>query len=82
MPRFYFDTAVNGESMEDDEGVELASREMARMEAVLAAAEMAKDEAARHSLREVAINVREGIEPILSVRLPLIVEEKSQRLPH
>ena len=80
VPRFYFDTAVNGKSIEDDEGLELASREIARVEAVKAAAEMAKDAAA--TLQEVAVIIREGIEPVLSVRLPRIVEEKSQRLPH
>lgn len=42
MAKFYFDTEVDGVLLWDDEGQELADREAARKEAVLALSEMAR----------------------------------------
>ena len=44
MPRFFFDSTVNGEAVPDSEGVVLPSVVAARQEAMMAAAEMAKDD--------------------------------------
>ena len=71
MPRFYFDSTVNGEAVPDSEGVVLPSVAAARHEAMMAAAEMAKDD--DPCPKEIMIVVRNGpvSEPIATVRLSL-----------
>jgi hypothetical protein len=74
MPRFYFDSTVNGEAMPDGEGVFLPSVAAARKEAMIAATDMAKDGGA--SPQEIVIVVRDRpvSEPVVTVRLSLTYE--------
>jgi hypothetical protein len=58
MPRFYFDTVVNGETAHDDVGLELASLDAARHEALHSAAEMAVDLARTGKPAEITVKVR------------------------
>jgi len=72
MPRFYFDEVVNGQTVHDDVGIELASLEMARHKALCTAAEIAKEATARGELSDIAVKVRVGgIEPIAVARLSM-----------
>jgi DNA-binding IclR family transcriptional regulator len=76
MPRFYFDATLQGEPETDPEGIELASRAVARQEGVRAAAEMVK----RHhgeNAKDVTLAIREGEEPVATIRLSLTIEEPS-----
>ena len=71
MPRFFFDSTVNGDAVPDGEGMILPSVEAARQEALAAAADMAKD--GDPCPKEIMIVVRDGpvSEPIVTVRLSL-----------
>jgi hypothetical protein len=71
VPRFYFDAVLNGEPQPDPEGIELANRDTARQDAVRAAAEMAKDRHLDGNAREFTVKVREGSEPVATIRIRL-----------
>ena len=72
MPQFYFDKVVNGQTVHDDVGIELASLEMARHKALCTAAEIAREATARGELSEICVKVRVGgIEPIAVARLSM-----------
>jgi hypothetical protein len=70
--RFYFDVTVDGQTLADDEGLDLSSLDAARKEALTAAAEMAKEGDARP--KEIAVEIREpgGAVPVATVRLSLV----------
>ena len=74
MPRFYFDSTVNGAVVPDTEGVFLPSVATAHREAMKAAIDMAKDDGPRP--QEIMIVVRDGrvSAPIATVRLSLTCE--------
>jgi hypothetical protein len=69
MPRYYFDLSYDDEPWsEDPEGVELASKEQARIEAVELAAAVTKEQARSH--RKIEVRARDdGPEPIVIVTL-------------
>jgi hypothetical protein len=71
MPRFYFDSTVNGAAVPDSEGVFLPSVEAARQEALTAAAEMAKEDDACPKEIVIVVRDRAASEPITTVRLSL-----------
>jgi hypothetical protein len=74
VPRFYFDAIMNGDPSRDSEGTELDSRAVARQEGVRAAAEMAKDPRLDGDERSITVSVREGAEPVATIRLSLKIE--------
>jgi hypothetical protein len=79
MPRFYFDSTVNGAKSGDDEGIELESLELARHEALCSATDMARDLAYRGQLADIVVTVRVGGgEPLATVRLSLRIEPERQ----
>jgi hypothetical protein len=75
VPHFYFDAVLNGKVAPDPEGVELGNRDTARQEAVRAAAEMAKDSHLDGNARDIIVRVREGREPVATVRLSILIED-------
>ncbi|MFL5006003.1 MAG: DUF6894 family protein [Microvirga sp.] len=77
MPRFYFDATLQGEPEADPEGIELASRAIARQEGVRAAAEMVKDRHHGENAKDITLAIREGEEPVATIRLSLTIEEPS-----
>ena len=77
MPHFYFDAVLQGQAETDPVGVELANRAVARQEAVRAAAEMAKDRHLGENVKDITLAIREGDEPVATIRLSLRVEEPS-----
>jgi len=60
------------------EGIELASRAIARQEGVRAAAEMVKDRHHGENAKDVTLAIREGEEPVATIRLSLTIEEPSR----
>jgi hypothetical protein len=77
MPRFYFDVTDTGDSLRDEEGLDLASVELARRQALAALGDMAKEQLPDRDHREFVVEVRDGgTEPILRATLSLNVERK------
>jgi hypothetical protein len=60
MPRFFFDFNENGATAIDLEGLDLASPDLARTEALSALAEMARDAPCRGEGRSLVCTVRDG----------------------
>ncbi|MFL5323744.1 MAG: DUF6894 family protein [Microvirga sp.] len=77
MPHFYFDATVNGDALPDPEGVELDTYAAARQEALRAVAEMVKDQHLDGDTRDFTIAIREGAEPVATIRLSLKIEDAS-----
>ena len=75
MPRFYFDAVLQGKPEADPVGIELDNRDVARQEAVRAAAEMAKDRHVGENAQDITLAIREGDDPVATVRLCLKIEE-------
>ena len=70
MPRFYFDVAGGADILLEDDAVELPSLEAARAEAMMMAAEMAKEGGA--APKDIAIAIRdERRETLGTVQLTL-----------
>jgi len=77
VPHFYFDATVNGEALPDPEGIELDTRAVARTEGLRAVAEMVKDQHLNGNARDIMIAIREGNDPVATIRLSLKIEEAS-----
>ena len=77
VPHFYFDATVNGEALPDPEGIELDTRAVARTEGLRAVAEMVKDQHLNGNARDIMIAIREGSDPVATIRLSLKIEEAS-----
>jgi hypothetical protein len=77
VPHFYFDATVNGEALPDPEGIELDTRAVARTEGLRAVAEMVKDQHLNGNARDIMIAIREGSDPVVTIRLSLKIEEAS-----
>jgi hypothetical protein len=75
VPRFYFDVVLQGQPETDPVGIELVSRHVARQEAVRAAAELAKDPHVGENAKDITLAIREGEEPVATVRLSLKIED-------
>ena len=69
MPRFYFDVTTDGQFVPDELGLDLDSLTVARKEARVAAAEMAKE--GNGGPHEIIIGIREGNGVVATVRLSL-----------
>jgi hypothetical protein len=75
MPLYFFDVTDTGKVSRDDQGVELASLEEARREALRTLGEIAKDEMPDGNRREFTIQIRrDGGPPVLSASLTLHVQ--------
>jgi hypothetical protein len=75
VPHFYFDATVNGDALPDLEGIELDNRAVARVEAVRAVAEMVKDQHLDGNTRDITVAIREGSDPVATIRLSLKIED-------
>jgi hypothetical protein len=75
MPTYHFDYRDNGTLACDHLGTRLHSFEEAKVEAVRALVELARDEIQGPEPRELAIEVREDGGPILQVVLTLEVKQ-------
>jgi uncharacterized protein DUF6894 len=73
----HFDATLQGEPETDPVGIELASRAVARQEGVRAAAEMVKDRHHGENAKDITLAIREGEEPVATIRLSLTIEEPS-----
>lgn len=74
MPRYYFDTRDNDTFLADDTGVEIDSFEEVKLEATKAMADFAKDVLPGSVVRLLAIEVRDGVGPVLRVKLRFEVQ--------
>jgi hypothetical protein len=78
MPRFYFDMVMNGDTEPDEVGTTLPDAHLARRQAVVAAAEMAKALARDGHAMEVAISIRDDAgRAVATVRLSLSVSDQT-----
>jgi hypothetical protein len=76
MPRYFFDVTETGKVSIDDEGLELASLQDARREALQALGGIARDELPDGDRRQFVIEIREGDGgPLLRASLSLRVEQ-------
>jgi hypothetical protein len=69
MPRFFFDTRDNDFFLEDQEGLDFPDLEAVKVEAAKALAELARDVIPGSLKRELAVEVRDELGPILKSRL-------------
>ena len=77
MPRYYFDYEDGPGEVHDDEGVELATLEEARSEAMRAIGGLAKDKIPDGDRRDFRLAIREESGPVLMVvSLSLSVERR------
>ena len=75
--RYFLDFTDTGELLRDNEGMELVDLEAARMEALAALGEIAKDQLRDGDHRDFIIDIREGAGPVvLTVSLSLRIERK------
>jgi hypothetical protein len=75
MPRYFFDV-LDGGLIRDEEGLELASIEAARMEVLRTLPAMAADVRARREARQLRIDVRDETgKYVLVGTLTVVVEE-------
>jgi hypothetical protein len=82
MPRYYFDMREGDEIATDDEGLELDSLQAVQEEAARSLADMARDAISRHNgvqrHRQMAIEVRDDIGPILRVAFTFTIDRHSR----
>ena len=69
MPLFYFDTRDGDEFFEDDSGLELPDLAAAKTEAAMALAELARDVIPGSSTRQLSVEVRDDLGPVLQARM-------------
>jgi hypothetical protein len=69
VPFCFFDTRDNDLFMEDDVGLELPDLEAVKVEAAKALAELARDVIPGSLKRELAVEVRDELGPILVARM-------------
>ncbi len=65
MPRYYFDCRDDGQSIRDDEGVELANLDTAKEAAARALAEIARDLLPHSSTGSLGMDVRNDNDEVL-----------------
>ena len=69
MPLFFFDTRDNDHFIEDDDGLVFADLEAVRVEAARALADLAREVIHRSLKRELAVEVRDELGPVLKTNL-------------
>jgi hypothetical protein len=69
MALYYFDTRDNDDFIEDDVGVELPSLDAVKYQAGLALAELARDVLPGSIKRNLAVEVRDERQPVMSGKL-------------
>jgi hypothetical protein len=79
MPRYYFDTRDNEKFVPDELGLEITSFEKVRAVASVAMADLARDVLPGSMARELAIEVRSDVGPVLRVSLRFEVENTAPR---
>lgn len=65
MPLFFFDTRDNDDFIEDDMGLDFPDLEAVKVEAARALAELARDVIPGSLKRELAVEVRDALGPVL-----------------
>ena len=63
--RYFFDTRDNGDFIEDAVGVEIADLDAVKSQAALSLAELAREVLPGSIKRELSVEVRDAIQPIL-----------------
>ena len=77
MPRYYFDSIENGRTLRDEEGLELADVEEARIEALKALGGIVKDSMPDGDTAQFVVAVRDGNpDPVITAVLSLSVLRK------
>jgi hypothetical protein len=79
MARYFFDTRDGARFIPDEEGVELQDLEEARKLATVALGEAARDALPGSSVRDIAIEVRDGFGPKPLLRAALWFEVQALR---
>jgi hypothetical protein len=74
MPRYYFDTRDNKNFLADDVGIEFESFDALKAEAARAMAQLAEEVLPGSEVRNLAIEVRDDIGPVLIVKLRFEIE--------
>ena len=69
MPRFFFDTRDDGTFVEEDHGVDLPDLEAAKVMAATSLGELARDVLPSSLRRQLSVEVREGLRPVLNAML-------------
>lgn len=69
MSHYFFDTRDGDRFVKDDVGIELPDLDSAKREATLSLAELARDVVAGDDRRILTVQVREGEDPVLEVRM-------------
>jgi hypothetical protein len=75
MPRFHFDIREDGSLVVDEVGYCLATKELARREAVASGASIAREAFANGKATLIVIDVREQGETLIKVTIKMNVEE-------
>ena len=69
MPRFFFDTRDDDHFLKDDEGLDFPDLEAVKVEAAEALTELARDVIPGSLKRELAVEVRDELGPVLKAIL-------------
>lgn len=69
MPLYFFDTRDNDQFTEDDVGVEFPGLDAVKVESARALAEIARDVIPGSLKRELSVEVRDTIGPVLEARM-------------
>ena len=69
MPLYFFDTRDNDVFVEDDIGIDYPDLETVKVEAARSLAELARDVIPGSLKRELAVEVRDALGPVLKARM-------------
>lgn len=69
MPLYFFDTRDNHDFLEDDVGLEFANLDAVKVEAARALADIARDVIPGSFKRDLAVEVRDELGPVLVARM-------------
>ncbi|RZN30516.1 hypothetical protein [Bradyrhizobium sp. Leo121] len=79
MPRYYFDTRDDATFIRDEVGLEIGTFDQVKHAASEAMADLAKDVLPGAEVRNLAIEVRDDIGPVLVVKLRFEIEHLTVR---
>ena len=74
MPLYFFDTRHGDKFSQDDLGIDFPGQEAAQLEATTSLTELARGVVAGSRNRELVIEVRDALGPVLTARMRLDVE--------
>jgi hypothetical protein len=79
MPRYYFDIRDNQDFVADEIGIEFETFDEVKEEAAVAVTDVAKDVLPGSEVRNLAIEVRDEIGPVLIVKLRFEIQHITAR---